>query len=531
MNRLNSLTSDVLGSASNIFSQGMQKAQEWTGHIVNYVKQTPEMLAQNPTAAIALIFSANTLFLFVMNWPVNRLDSYLAGEDKERSYKQIFICEPLFAASVFAFNSLLSNITKAQLSYAVITAITATSLALRILINHVLFKEEPEVPEEGIEPQSPIPQMKETPKVEEVLGADTPEKPPVPLPSPKRDVEIANLRLEIAKETARANKILSQQSDAAVKIAELDSEIAQLKEAQNTLEKEKTKALSEGSDAKQEAARLEKERSALESEKGSLLKQVENLQSSLDQTESAKTEAQKALETLEAETAALNERAAKAEHEVLKVKNDAKDEKKSLDARIATLMQEKAQDLSSNNKIVEGLKKSLKDLEEEIEVLQSQKDQSDQDKLTAQKEREEALEAVEAAEERAETEHKIKLRMEKEKNKAYDEVESLTQRVEQLEKDLMPKIVAELKTPVKAANANADKAVDANDDVAVKADDANAKVAVKSMIRVKSAGELQSPSKKPPAGEVKPRVRQANAKLAGGNKDKAPKVKIDNGSE
>ena len=51
MNRLNSLTSDVLGSASNIFSQGMQKAQEWTGHIVNYVKQTPEMLAQNPNGS------------------------------------------------------------------------------------------------------------------------------------------------------------------------------------------------------------------------------------------------------------------------------------------------------------------------------------------------------------------------------------------------------------------------------------------------------------------------------------------------
>ena len=137
---------------------------------------------------------------------------------------------------------------------------------------------------------------------------------------------------------------------------------------------------------------------------------------------------------MEAETAALNERAAKAEHEVLKVKKDAKDEKKSLDDRIATLMQEKAQDLANNNKIVEGLKKSLKDLEVEIDGLQSQKDQSDQDKLIAQKEREEALEAVGAAEERAETEHRIKLRMEKEKNKAYDEVESLTQRVEQLEK-------------------------------------------------------------------------------------------------
>lgn len=445
MNRLNPLTSDVLGTVSNIFNQGMQKAHEWTGHIVNYVKQTPEMLAQNPTAAIALIFSANTLFLFIMNSAVNRLDNRLADESKERSYKQIFICEPLFAASVFAFNSLLSKVTKAQLSYEVITAITATALALRILINHVLFKQEAETPEAKVEQPSPILGKQDTPKLEEILRDETPEKPSVP--SPKHNVEIAALRLEIARETARANKLLSQQSDTEVKIKELESEIAQLKSAQDTLEAEKKKALNEGSAAKQEVDRLEKERYALESEKGSLLEQVKNLQSDLDQAEKAKREAEKALETLDEktekereqaniETATLNERAAKAEKEVLTVTNNAKVEKKSLEDRIAAIMKEKADAIAAKDKIVDALKANLQKIDGEKTALQDLLDQAEDDKIGLEQQLDAAKDKEAAAIEEAKKANKEKTRMQLEKEGAYDEKDQLVDDVKELQKQL-----------------------------------------------------------------------------------------------
>lgn len=440
MNPLNPLTSDVLGTASNIFTRSMQTAQEWAGYAIRYLKQTPDMLAKNPTAAIAVIATANTLFFFIMNAAVNRAETRFADPENktgERSYKQIIIGESLAAGSVLTFNILLSLATRAQLDHVAYAAITATAVALRLFLNHFVYKQAEKVLKNDAKQATPVQEKKEPLDLEKVL-ADSPEKPPIGT-QPSR-LEISQLKADYAKEKLRADTLQGEKSGIESQIADLELEIEKLKVAQEKLEDEKKEILKELSDSQEKIESLQEEKNKLESQQASLEEQVAGLKSSFKEAEETISELEKKLadleEKIQKEREVMQEKADQLEKDLSNEKSTAKAEKGKLDERIDAL----AKELKQSNGDKDQLEKDLQALQQktnrELDDLKDQKSKITKEKQLADSELASANKKAAAAVEEMKKAMREKTRMEGEKNLAYERAESLEDEAQQLETHL-----------------------------------------------------------------------------------------------
>lgn len=303
MNHLRPLTSDALGSVSHVFNQSLQKAQEWFGHAVTLVMQTPETLGRNPNAAIAVIAATNTLFLFIVNSAIQYLDARLFETQEQRSWTQLIFDEGVCAGAFFAFNSVVvPKLTKTELSASLVSAIAVLAIALRTFYNHVRQNEE--------------------------AKASAVEQPPV-------EVE------EFVEAHGKEHQEHEQ------KIAALEADIAAIKKNTKTEQKSLEEAIN----------KLKVERDQAVAAKDTAVSDKTTAVEAKTKAEEQKNEAETARDAAITDAKKANEEAEKATKEKLRMeeeKNKAYDEKKAAEGRIEKLEQE----LQAKDAIIAGFSKN-----------------------------------------------------------------------------------------------------------------------------------------------------------------------------
>lgn len=235
----------TMGASSRISLERFQLVQEWTGVAVRSLQKIPQALAEHPNAFIAAVIAVNGLFFIALNKTIHRFEP--KSEQTGWNFKVIVISESLGFAAVYGFNRLLSKAV--PLTQQTMIAIAASSLVLRILLirvwdRSVLPHSSPEDRLQG----SPVLKGLDSSSVldEELLSQDrTPSKTSESQsesPSRHDSKAAAMLRKEWAnKEKLEMEKALKD-INLNVRVADLEIEIADLKEENKTVKAAAEKA-------------------------------------------------------------------------------------------------------------------------------------------------------------------------------------------------------------------------------------------------------------------------------------------------
>lgn len=257
MNNLKPLTTNVLGGISQIFDQGMQKSKEWAGHVVRYFKQVPELLAQHPNAAAAVIATTNVLFILIINHAITELEKGKANPNStadDRNYVQMARSASLVAVSTVAFNIFLSYVTKMPLNSSLIAVFSAMSVGWHFFAKYLSQSQDSQATQNK------------------------------PLDPQKVKIRITNLEYDISQFKIKAGQHQTALDELNGQIAAKNKAIVQLESFNDSLGEEKDKAVKSATDAKRERDQLANEKGTLLTQKADLEKDLEKVRTELKQT-------------------------------------------------------------------------------------------------------------------------------------------------------------------------------------------------------------------------------------------------------
>lgn len=121
---------------------------EWYNRTVEYYRLIPIHLHQHPSHALAVFLTANVIFFIIfVNWLAQILEERVPREldGDDRKLNQILINGFVVGGSTLIFNTILSKLLSYPLSKSTLIAITATSIAIRLILGHLCA----EIPDEG----------------------------------------------------------------------------------------------------------------------------------------------------------------------------------------------------------------------------------------------------------------------------------------------------------------------------------------------------------------------------------------------
>lgn len=139
MTSIHSAQSQVADKLYGAFEQGFQKAGELGQRTIELLKNLPKHMQANQNVALGVFLVANNFFFFGINAIANRLEKYFENPGQPLSmtkkiFKQIFLNGIVVGGATVGFNLLLAKLTQYSLSHFLIAAITATVVALRVML-------------------------------------------------------------------------------------------------------------------------------------------------------------------------------------------------------------------------------------------------------------------------------------------------------------------------------------------------------------------------------------------------------------
>lgn len=126
------------GSFSHFTSNLSQEIGKYANYAITVLSQTPAHMQRSLPVAVGVIGTTNVLFFMTMQFITNQVNHQIAKRTHSSATKKVFkhiIFNGVMGGAVFGFNVLLSKTTQYALSPQVMFAISATAVALRILLN------------------------------------------------------------------------------------------------------------------------------------------------------------------------------------------------------------------------------------------------------------------------------------------------------------------------------------------------------------------------------------------------------------
>ncbi len=189
--------SNMITPLANYFSgfYGMKTIGDLAGRAIKNLSSMTSKIQHSPNFSYGVVLTTNALFFSLTHFFANtlhkRVEAFASSEkkplnDEQKSIKSILIDGLFVGGSTYAFNVIFSKLTHLPLSTPFKLALSATAIAVRILLTRESKKADPAGTEPVIPEEKPVEPIipDEKPPVKPVVPEEKPVEPILPEEKP-----------------------------------------------------------------------------------------------------------------------------------------------------------------------------------------------------------------------------------------------------------------------------------------------------------------------------------------------------------